>query len=97
MANVLAFAMMNHASANRRSPREPRPTRAGITIRFKNVRPDGRSRNVQTQQQIDYDDQKPLPGLPDPARRLTVGYQLDPTGTALERIMVARSIGRTVL
>jgi hypothetical protein len=65
--------------------------------RFKKVRPNGRHSNYQTQQQQDYDDQLPLPGIPEPAYRLTAGYQLDAAGASLDRIMIARPIGRSVL
>lgn len=64
--------------------------------RFKKVRPDGRHTNYQTKQQQDYDDQKHLEGIPGPALRLTAGYHLDAAGSALERIMIARPIGRNV-
>lgn len=64
--------------------------------RFKKVNADGRHSNYQTKQQRDYDDQRTLPGIPEPAFRLTAGYQLDASGSALERIMIARPIGRNV-
>lgn len=65
--------------------------------RFKKVKSNGRHSNYQTKQQQDYDDQKTLPGIPEPAFRLTAGYELDPSGTTLERIMIARPMGRGVL
>ncbi len=64
--------------------------------RFKKVRPNGKHSNYQTQQQQDYDDQLPLPGIPPEAFRLTAGYHLDAAGAALERIMIARPIGRNI-
>lgn len=64
--------------------------------RFKKVKPNGQHSNYQTRQQQDYDDQKALPGLPEPAFRLTAGYQLDAAGSALERIMIARPMGRGI-
>lgn len=64
--------------------------------RFKKVKSNGRHSNYQTKQQQDYDDQRTLPGIPEPAYRLTAGYQMDPAGSALERIMIARPIGRNV-
>lgn len=64
--------------------------------RFKKVKPNGKHSNYQTRQQQDYDDQLPLPGIPPAAFRLTAGYQLDAAGSALERIMIARPIGRNV-
>lgn len=66
-------------------------------LRFKKVRANGRHSNVQTDQQRDYDDQLSIPGLPDRARRLTAGYQLDAAGTSIERVIISRPIGRTIL
>lgn len=65
--------------------------------RFKKVKPNGKHSNYQTKQQRDYDDQRTLPGIPEPAFRLTAGYQLDASGSALERIMIARPLGRNIL
>lgn len=65
--------------------------------RFKKVKPNGKHSNYQTKQQQDYDDQKPFPGFPEPAYRLTAGYHLDASGTYLERIMIARPLGRNIL
>ncbi len=67
-----------------------------VLVRWKKVSPSGRHRNYPTAQQRDYDDQKPLPGLPEAAKRLTAGYQLDASGTAIERVMIARPLGSTV-
>jgi hypothetical protein len=67
-----------------------------VVIRFKKVSANGRHSNYQTEQQQQYDDQLPLPGIPEPAFRLTAGYQMDAAGSALERIMIARPLGRTV-
>lgn len=64
--------------------------------RFKKVKPNGKHSNYQTRQQQDYDDQLPLPGIPPEAFRLTAGYHLDAAGVALERIMIARPIGRSI-
>ena len=60
------------------------------------MRANGKHSNYQTQQQQDYDDQLTIPGFPDRAFRLTAGYQLDASGSALERIMIARPIGREI-
>lgn len=65
--------------------------------RFKKLDRTGRHSNYPTQQQIDYDDQWPLPGIPERATRLTSGYMLDPTGQSIERIVVSRVVGRDVL
>lgn len=64
--------------------------------RLKKVKPNGKHSNYQTRQQQDYDDQKTIPGIPEPAFRLTAGYQLDISGSHLERIMIARPIGRNI-
>ena len=64
--------------------------------RFKKVKPNGKHSNFQTKQQQDYDDQKTCPGFPAPAYRLTAGYHLDASGTYLERIMIARPLGRNI-
>ena len=63
--------------------------------RFKRVDRSGRHRNYQTDQQKDFDDQKPFPEIPPPAVRLTSGYQPDASGQAIERIVVARPLGRS--
>lgn len=64
--------------------------------RFKKVKPNGKHSNYQTKQQQDYDDQLTLPGIPEPAYRLTAGYQMDASGSFLERVIIARPIGRTI-
>jgi hypothetical protein len=68
-----------------------------LVWRFKQVNEEGRHRNYQTKQQKDFDDQLPLIGIPDAATRLTSGYQPDPLGQIIERIIVARPIGRGVV
>jgi hypothetical protein len=65
-------------------------------FRFKRVKSNGKHSNYQTEQQQDYDDQKPFDEFPAAATRLTVGYELDEAGAALKRIMIARPIGRTI-
>jgi hypothetical protein len=65
-------------------------------FRFKKVKANGRHSNYQTKQQRDYDDQKQFPGFPDEAIRMVVGYELDASGAALRRIMIARPIGYSV-
>lgn len=64
--------------------------------RFKKLNWIGRHSNYQTQQQEDFDDQWPLPGIPEEATRLTSGYMLDATGQTMERIVVSRVLGRSV-
>lgn len=65
-------------------------------FRFKRVQANGQHRNYQTSQQQNYDDQMSFAELPEPAIRLTVGYELDAAGSGLKRIMVARPIGRGI-
>lgn len=65
-------------------------------LRLKKVNGAGRARNLLTKQQRDYDDQKSIPGLPDAAVRLVVGYQPDPAFSAVERVIVSRPLGKTI-
>jgi len=64
--------------------------------RFKLVDGSGRHSNYQTEQQKNFDDQLPLPGLPSEAVRLTSGYQPDEAGHSIARVIVARPIGRQI-
>ena len=66
-------------------------------IRLKKTDEDGKSRNYPTKQDKAYDRGDPLPGLPEPAVRVTVGYLLDPTQTQIERVQVSRPMGKSVL
>lgn len=68
-----------------------------VVIRFKKMDEDGRARNYPTKQALDYDRQRELPGLPAPPMNLVVGYLLDPTGTEIVRIQVARPLGRKMM
>jgi len=65
-------------------------------LRFKKVDAAGRHHNYQTGQQKAFDDQLPLPSLPPEAVRLTSGYQLDMSGQAIERIIIARPVGFSI-
>jgi hypothetical protein len=65
-------------------------------LRLKKVNGAGRWRNYPTKQQRDFDDQKPLPGLPSEAVRLVVGYQPDPSFSIVERVIVSRPLGETI-
>ena len=65
-------------------------------IRFKRMDEDGRFRRYPTKQAKAYDRNAPLPGLPEPAARLAVGYLLDPTGTTVLRVQVAPPLSRGV-
>ena len=49
-------------------------------IRFKKVDGYGRHANLLTEQQDDFDRQRPLPGIPQEAVRLTCGYEPSPAG-----------------
>lgn len=62
-------------------------------VRLKKVNPEGKHCNYPTGQQLDYDCQLELPGLP-PAFRLVAGYSPDPSDTYVERFMITRPIGR---
>jgi hypothetical protein len=64
-----------------------------LVFRFKKVNGEGRHHNYQTKQQMDFDDQLPLPGIPSAATRLTSGYQPDAIGDVIERIIVSRPMG----
>ncbi len=67
-----------------------------VIVRFKKMDPSGRSQNYQTQQAKDYDGGDDLPGVPPPACRVTVGYVLDPPGSGIRRVQVARPFGQQV-
>lgn len=66
------------------------------TLRFKKMDEDGRTRSYPTKQARDFDRQLPLPGLPYPPLNLVAGYLPDPTGTAVERVQVAKPAGKTI-
>jgi hypothetical protein len=66
-------------------------------LRFKKVDSSGRHSAYQTDQQKEFDDQKTIPGIPPAAVRLTCGYQNSPSGDAIERIIIARPMGRSIL
>jgi len=66
-------------------------------LRFKKVDGSGRHRNARTDQQDDFDRGDPLPGIPPKATRLTSGYQPSIAGDAIQRILIARIAGKTVL
>ena len=64
-----------------------------VIVRFKKLNEGGESANIQTELQIEYRDQLPLPGLGD-LPRLDVGYRLDGTGMDYEAVMVSCPSGR---
>jgi len=59
-----------------------------VVLRAKKVDANGLHTNNQTQQQLDYDRQRAIPGLPLEAVRVVVGYQLDPAFSIVERVIV---------
>jgi hypothetical protein len=65
--------------------------------RFKKVDGNGRHRNYQTKQQQDYDDQLDIPGIPAAAVRLTSGYYPDAAGSAVERVIISRPFGPSIM
>ena len=66
------------------------------TIRFKKMDEDGRSRNYPTKQAKQFDKQMPLPGMPYPPLNLVVGYLPNAIGTEVERVQVARPMGKEI-
>lgn len=65
-------------------------------LRLKRMDEEGRSRRYPTKQAKDYDRGVQFAELPPPAVRLTVGYLADPTGTSVERVQVAKPMGREI-
>lgn len=63
-------------------------------IRFKKMDEDGTTSNYPTRQASDFDQNRVLDGVPPKPLRVSVGYLLDPTATAIERVQVARPNGR---
>jgi hypothetical protein len=59
-----------------------------VVLRAKRVDENGLHVNNQTEQQRNFDRQRPIPGLPEEASRIVVGYQLDPAFSAVERVIV---------
>jgi hypothetical protein len=64
-----------------------------ITIRFKKLRHGKKTSNIMTHQQINFNLQLDLPGIPK-AVRLTVGYILDVTQTRIKDVVVTLFQGR---
>ena len=65
-------------------------------VRFKKMDEDGVTRNYPTLQARAFDLNRELDGVPPKPIRVTVGYLLDPTGTSIKRVQVARPNGRSV-
>jgi hypothetical protein len=66
-----------------------------LTIRFKKLGAGNRASNIQTKQQVDFNLQIDLPGIPR-AFRLTVGYVLDAMQTSIKDVLVTHQTGRRV-
>ena len=71
------------------------PITACALLRFKKMDEDGRSRNYPTKQAKAFDRQAWLPGLPDPAVRLTAGYLLDETNQ-FTRAQISKPRGKEI-
>ena len=67
-----------------------------LLVRPKKVDANGRHRNASTKQQREFDAQVDLPGLPDEAARIIMGYQPDAAFSCVERVTVRRPHGRWV-
>ena len=65
-------------------------------MRAKKMDEDGRSRNYPTKQAKAFDRMEQLPGLPAIPVRLTMGYLLDETETAIKRVQVAQPDGKNI-
>ncbi len=71
------------------------PSGACAILRLKKMDEDGRSRNYPTKQAKNFDRQAYIPGLPDPAVRLTAGYYLDEANQFV-RTQIARPRGKEI-
>jgi hypothetical protein len=67
-----------------------------VLLRFKKLKgiDDKRSSNYPTLFQMNYSSQQMLPGMPPEAARLTVGYVLDVTSTAVQGLFVTYPCGK---
>ncbi len=83
LLNIQGFRVLNY--------------RDKAVLRFKKVDEAGRHSAYQTDQQREFDNQDPLPGIPPAAVRLTCGYQNDLAGEAIERVIVSRPMGRSIV
>lgn len=64
-----------------------------VLLRFKKMWHNGRAHNYPTQQQLDFCSQIPLPHVPQQPR-LNVGYVLDPSQTAVSRVLASLPRGK---
>jgi hypothetical protein len=69
---------------------------SGVLVRLKKTDEDGKARNYPTKQDKEYDRGVTLPGLPEPAVRVTVGYLLNPTQTEIVRVQVSKPRGKEI-
>lgn len=70
-----------------------------VLLRFKKLKSieDKRSSNYPTLFQMNYSSQQTLPGMPPEAARLTIGYVLDVSQSAIQGLFVTHPFGRTLL
>lgn len=68
-----------------------------LVLRFKKVDEAGRSSSFRTHQQENFDKQLPLPGLPQAATRLTIGYEPDVAFSEIVRVLVSCPHGESIL
>jgi hypothetical protein len=66
-------------------------------VRLKKVNGACRWRNYQTPQQQDFDDQKPFGEFPPKAVRLVAGYEPDPAFSTIDRVIISRPMGKSIL
>jgi hypothetical protein len=65
-------------------------------LRWKKMDEDGKARNYPTEQAKKYDRGDQFAELPPPAARLTVEYLLNPLGTEISRVQIARPQGKSI-
>jgi hypothetical protein len=66
-------------------------------VRLKKVDGAGRWRNYQTPQQQDFDDQKRFAEFPQEAVRLVAGYEPDAAFRAIDRVIISKPMGKSIL
>ena len=66
-----------------------------LTISFKKLGPGKKTYNIQTRQQVDFNLQIDLPGIPK-AVRLNVGYVLDTSQTSIKDVLVTLQTGHSL-
>ena len=95
--NLMSIPGVNFLSAGETRQLDLLNYQDRAVVRFKKVDSAGRHSNFLTGQQGDFDREKPLPGIPPEAVRLTCGYEPAPSGEAIRRVIVARVFGPSVL